>query len=106
MLNIHTRPLTLTLRGSTAERLEISRLLAAAVVSKDFETLLLNEPEAALRQGYQDESFLLTPEEYDLVTSVQASSLAEFAQILVRTLGSSEYLPCHSLEFSEQSLTN
>jgi hypothetical protein len=91
MLNTNTCPLILTVRESADERLDLSRLLAAATVNPDFERLLLDDPQAALQQGYQDEKFLLTDEERDLVLSIRADSLSELAQILVRTLG--EYEP-------------
>lgn len=94
MLNTNTRPLSLVIRESNEERLELSRLLAAATVNQEFENLLLNEPQVALRQGYQDEKFLLTQEECDLILSIHAGSLAELAQILVRTLGEREYIRC------------
>ena len=62
---------------------EISRLLAAAVVSHKFNHLLLNDPRAALASGYNGESFQLSPEETKLVMSINASSLQDFAAQLV-----------------------
>ncbi len=92
MLNTNTLPVSLVIRESNEERLELSRLLAAATVNQEFENLLLNEPQVALQQGYQDEKFLLTQDERDLILSIHAGSLAELAQILVRTLGEREYI--------------
>jgi len=106
MLNTRTLPLTIAVQESVGERLELSRLLAAAVVNKDFEDLLINEPQVALQQGYEDERFLLTQEERDLVLSVHAGSLAELAQILVRTLGEREVVRSHCPAWSEQALVN
>lgn len=62
---------------------EISRLLAAAVVSHKFSHLLLNDPRSALASGYNGESFQLSPEETKLVMSISASSLQDFAAELV-----------------------
>lgn len=62
---------------------EISRLLAAAVVSHKFSHLLLNDPRTALASGYNGESFQLSPEETKLVMSINASSLHDFASQLV-----------------------
>ncbi|MEW6094304.1 MAG: hypothetical protein AB1531_10095 [Chloroflexota bacterium] len=91
MLNTNTCPLIITAQESVEEHLDLSRLLAAATINQDFERLLLDDPQAALQQGYQDEKFFLTDEERDLVMSIRADSLSELAQILVRTLG--EYEP-------------
>jgi hypothetical protein len=106
MLNTNTLPLTIAIHESVGERLELSRLLAAAVVNPQFENLLINEPQLALQQGYEDERFLLTQEERDLVLSVHAGSLAELAQILVRTLGEREVVRCHTPARVEQYLIN
>ena len=58
---------------------EISRLLAAAVVNKNFRELLLRDPSQALAQGYRGESFSLSPKERELVISIQAGDLNDFA---------------------------
>lgn len=102
MLNTNTLPLTIAIRESVGERLELSRLLAAATVNQDFGNLLINEPQVALEQGYQDENFLLSQDERDLVLSIHAGSLTELAQILVRTLGEREYVRCHYPAHTEQ----
>lgn len=104
MLNTRTLPLTIAAQESVGERLELCRLLAAATVNRDFENLLINEPQVALQQGYEDERFLLTQEERDLVLSIHAGSLAELARILVRTLGEREVVRCHYPARSEQYL--
>jgi hypothetical protein len=91
---INTLPLSIVVRESDGEHLELSRLLAAAVVNPQFENLLINAPQVALQQGYQEESFLLTQEERDLVLSIHAVSLAEFARLLVLALGERQYLRC------------
>jgi hypothetical protein len=63
---------------------ELARLLTAAVVNRRFCQLLLTNPETALSTGYNGESFRLASEEKDLVLSIQAQSLAEFARQLSR----------------------
>jgi hypothetical protein len=57
----------------------LSRLLTAAVVNQRFCHLLLTNPETALAAGYNGESFSLANEEKDLVLSIHAKSLADFA---------------------------
>ncbi len=54
----------------------------AAVINKEFCDLLLTNPAAALASGFNGESFSLTPAEEELVLSIRASSLADFAQQL------------------------
>lgn len=59
---------------------DINRLLAAAVVSKNFCALLLTDPVRAIEQGYAGEHFSLSEEEYALILSAPCDSLQEFAQ--------------------------
>jgi hypothetical protein len=58
---------------------EVSRLLTAAVVNKNFCNLLLSNPASALAAGYNGEDFRLAAEDKKLILSIQAESLAEFA---------------------------
>ena len=58
---------------------QLGKLLAAAVVSKPFCDLLLRDPGQAISKGYQGESFLLTDYELDLVLSIRAATLQDFA---------------------------
>jgi dihydrodipicolinate synthase/N-acetylneuraminate lyase len=58
---------------------ELSRLVTAAVVNQRFCNLLLSSPMVALAAGYNGESFHLTLEERELVVSIRASSLTDFA---------------------------
>lgn len=67
-----------------AESSELNRLLCAAVVSQKFCALLLNSPATALEAGCNGEKFHLTSVEREFVLSCKASSLAEFAEHLVR----------------------
>lgn len=57
----------------------VSRLLAAAVISARFRNLLLSRPEQALQEGFQGEDFNLDRVERDLILSIQAVDLADFA---------------------------
>lgn len=57
----------------------ISRLLTAAVINPGFRTLLLTNPEKALVSGFNGEAFRLDREERELILSIQATSLSDFA---------------------------
>lgn len=63
---------------------EISRLITAAVVNKNFCNLLLSNPEEALARGYNGEDFLLARDEQELIYSIHAVSLADFALQLAK----------------------
>jgi hypothetical protein len=65
----------------------LSKLFEAAVLNRQFCQLLLNQPEAALRQGYLGNSFNLTLEEQSLIISIQAKSLPDLAQQVTTALG-------------------
>ena len=68
-----------SISGRTGDRSGISRLLTAAVVNRGFRSLLLTNPERALARGYQGEYFRLDNEQKNLILSIQADSLADFA---------------------------
>lgn len=104
---LYTNPLTFHLAAQEPSEghLELSRLLAAALVNPAFAHLLLDDPEAALRQGYQDETFLLSEEERALILSVRADSLSQLAQILVRTLDKGGPVPVPYPAQTEQYCT-
>ncbi len=57
----------------------ISRLITAAVVNQRFCNLLLNNPEKAISGGYNGETFRLDRHEIELILSIHATSLADFA---------------------------
>ncbi len=59
---------------------EYSRILTAAVVNERFRKLLLSNPALALKSGYGGEAFNLAVEESERISSIKASSLAEFAR--------------------------
>jgi hypothetical protein len=62
----------------------LGRLIAAAVVDHEFRDLLLTNSAAALAAGCNGELFHLMPEERELVVSIRASSLVDFAEQLTR----------------------
>lgn len=70
----------------------LARLLAAAIVSKQFCQMLLDDPERALGEGYQSETFFLTKEEYDTLLSIQAASLTELARRMTLLMSKNTYL--------------
>lgn len=64
-------------------RAEFSRLTAAAVVSAKFRQLLLSNPAQAIAAGFQGETFHFSPSERQLLLSIKARTLEEFALKLV-----------------------
>ena len=66
---------------------ELSRLLTAATVSKEFRELLLTNPRQALEKGYNGEVFHLDGPDMDRILSIQALSLHDFARQLVGPQG-------------------
>ena len=65
----------------------ISSLFTAAVVSKGFCEMLLNDPEEALKQGYLGKGFDLSQADASLIVSLNAKSLSDLAKQVVRTMG-------------------
>ena len=70
----------------TSTHAGISSVFAAAVVSRNFCQMLLNDPEQALQQGYLGKSFALSPEDKPLIVSIDAQSLPDLAKKVVHTL--------------------
>jgi hypothetical protein len=64
----------------------VNRLLAAAVVSRQFCHILLSEPARAIQEGFAGEQFTLSADEYELVTAIRSMSLADFAGQLRKAL--------------------
>jgi hypothetical protein len=62
----------------------LSRLLTAAVVNREFCNLLLDNPTIAVEIGYNGEPFDLAAEEQELIFSIHATSLADFADQLTK----------------------
>lgn len=59
---------------------ELSRLLSAAVVNQKFCRLLLTNAATAIAAGYNGETFRLGKEDRDLILSIRAKNLADFAR--------------------------
>lgn len=78
--------LPLSIAKSPRNKVGMSKLFEAAVVNRQFCQLLLSQPEAALRQGYQGSSFDLTREEQALIISIRANSLPDLAQQVTAVL--------------------
>jgi hypothetical protein len=57
----------------------LNQLLCAATVNGSFRETLLRNPAQAIASGYLDHTFCLTPEETDMVISIQAQQLEDFA---------------------------
>jgi hypothetical protein len=65
--------------------MELSRLMAAAVVSPKFCNMLLKDPVGAIKYGYEGEKFSFSNGERDLILSIRSNSLADLAGQLSRT---------------------
>ena len=87
---VYNPPISLISRNLSDGRLELSRLLAAAVINPEFCRQLLDNPDLALKNGFQGEDFLFTEEEREIILSIRAVSLADLASQLARTF--SEHL--------------
>jgi hypothetical protein len=89
---------TSTTTSSLSNGRELSRLLSAAVVNKRFCKLLLTNPAIALANGYNGEFFHLAKYEKELVLSIRAKTLEEFAsQIINKTTPSSQNIRSNEL---------
>jgi hypothetical protein len=58
----------------------LSQVFAAAVVNRQFCNMLLQDPSIALQKGYLGQTFSLSKEEQDAITSVRAKSLSDLAK--------------------------
>jgi hypothetical protein len=72
---------------SLEDQLELSRLLAAAVVNPSFCHRLLVDPKQAIENGYQGETFLLSDAARYLLLLIHADSLVELAQQIAQAFG-------------------
>jgi hypothetical protein len=82
---IYNPPVALITRDLSDGLLELSRLLAAAVINPEFCRLLLDDPELALQKGFQGECFFFTENECNLILSIRSDSFSELANQLART---------------------
>lgn len=62
---------------------ELNRLLSAAVVSKSFRNMLLANPEIAVASGYQGETFNLSTQDQNWLSSIHPASLVDLAASMV-----------------------
>ena len=65
---------------------DLNRLLSAAVVNRRFCRRLLRSPQMAVAEGYDGYLFDLSPRESEAIYTIQATSLADFAQQLIVNL--------------------
>jgi hypothetical protein len=63
---------------------EINRLLSAAVVSRSFRSMLLNDPAKAIAGGYCGEKFHISSKTAQQATAIHATTLADFATQLAQ----------------------
>jgi len=81
MLTLNANPaVSFKYSAPVAKRSGIHRLFAAAVVNSQFREALLCEPDTALANGYLGQSFSLTDQEMNIVRTVRAKDLTDFAQ--------------------------
>ena len=69
---------------TTRPHQEISRLLTAAVVNIHFRQMLLTNPGKAIANGYAGEAFRINSDEKKRLSSIRATSLADFASQAVQ----------------------
>ncbi|MBE3068157.1 MAG: hypothetical protein IMZ73_12155 [Chloroflexi bacterium] len=81
------RPVSMMVSPSLEDNHELSRMLAAAVVSPKFCDLLLVDPKRAIENGYQGETFLLSDAARYLLLFIHADSLAELARQICQAFG-------------------
>lgn len=87
-----TKPLTrhsIPAVETTRDTDSISRLLVAAAINPRFCATLLADPQYAARKGFGGEGFPLSQTTLDVLGSVRASTLPEFACKLNEMLGNS-----------------
>jgi hypothetical protein len=72
---------------SPEDHLELSRLLAAAVVNPSFCNQLLVDPQTAIESGCHGETFTLSDAERYSLLSIHVDSLAELAQNIFQAFG-------------------
>ncbi len=63
---------------------EYSRILSAAVINSSFRSMLLSDPAKAIANGYSGEKFNLDRADQKRLSSIHASSLADFASQLAK----------------------
>jgi hypothetical protein len=86
MLKTTFIPQRVNVLDPVADRTNINRLLAAAVINAGFRNMLLSNPRMVLQTGFADEQFALSAQAEELLVSIHAASLKEFAQQLCEKL--------------------
>jgi len=66
-------------QNSLSKKNEYSRILSAAVINSHFRQMLLKDPVKAISNGYSGEQFEINHEERNRLSTIKASSLADFA---------------------------
>ncbi len=75
---------TISAKSAKFARPEVSRLLTAAVINRSFRSMLLNDSAKAIASGFNGEQFNMGSAETHQLTSIHASTLAEFASQLAQ----------------------
>lgn len=70
---------------------DLNRLIAAAVIDREFCALLLTNPVRAIRQGYHGECFQLSEETAARISVIKAASLPELARQLIASPNGGSY---------------
>jgi hypothetical protein len=86
-------PTSLSVPLVEADHLEVSRLLAAAIVNPSFCNLLLVDPKQAIEAGYQGETFHLSDAERYLLLFIHADNLADLACQIAQSFGIGQPAP-------------
>lgn len=73
-----------TSKAGMTSNAEINRLLSAAIISRRFRSMLLNDPAKAIAGGYFGEKFHISSKMAQQVTAIHASTLADFATQLAQ----------------------
>lgn len=82
VLNISTEVLERT--ATKIDRsTEISKILSAAVINKQFRDTLLNYPSIAIERGFDGQNFYLTENEKAVIGSIHATNLTDFSKSLL-----------------------
>jgi hypothetical protein len=77
-------------------RMECSRLIHAAVISRRFRDSLLANPIKSIEDGYCGEKFAFTREEKKRIKQIHASNLADFSNQLLQVVEASSSLSAAS----------
>ena len=71
-------------KANHSDNSEINRIISAAVVNKRFRNTLLSNPSTAISQGYCGESFRLSIEQKQHISTIKEHSLEGFAAQLAQ----------------------